>query len=275
MRDHPPQPPEHHGHVRPEHAPAHVRLVDDHEREPEEEVGPPGVVGQERQVQHVRVGHHQVRVLPDQRPLRARRVAVVDGRLHLRDREGTHRSELVPRKGFRGEEVEGGRRGALDGLSRERQVVHQRLPARRPRRHDQVPVGGEDLEAVGLVRIEAADPHQFHPIPHQGRDPPRERRDHRLPRGQLPDVDERRRDEVVLGQRREERAGIHTADATGGRRSPRVRRALHAASRTRRGGAGGVVPGRPRAPTRRAPGRPSRRRSARRRATTPAPTRPR
>ena len=106
MRDHPSQPPEHHGHVRPEHAPAHVRLVDDDEREPEEEVGPPGVVGQERQVQHVRIRHHEVRVLPDQRPLRARRVAVVDGRLHLRDREGPHRSELVPRKGFRGEEVE-------------------------------------------------------------------------------------------------------------------------------------------------------------------------
>ena len=57
----PPQPAQHVRDVRAEHAPVDVRLVDDHEREVREEVAPGGVVRQDADVQHVRVGEHHVR----------------------------------------------------------------------------------------------------------------------------------------------------------------------------------------------------------------------
>ena len=85
VRDQAPQPAQHHRHVRAEHAAAHVGLVDDDERQAEEEVGPARVVGQQRQMEHVRVRHHEVRVRADQRALGARRVAVVHGGLDLRE----------------------------------------------------------------------------------------------------------------------------------------------------------------------------------------------
>ena len=215
MRDESPQPPQRHRHVRPEHAAADMGLVDDDQGEPEEEVGPPGVVGQERQVQHVRVRHHEVRVLADQRAFRARRVAVVDRRLHLRDRQRADGAELIPREGLRREEVQRGGGRALNGLRCERQVVDQGLPAGRSRRHHQVAVGGQDLEPFGLVRVDAVDPHEGHPVLHQRRDPARERRDGRAPSRELAHVDERLRVGSVGRQRGEERARVHPRDATG------------------------------------------------------------
>ena len=74
-----------------------------------QEVGPPRVVGEQRQVQHVRVRQHEVRVLPDQRPLGLRRVAVVDGRSDLRQLERAHRAQLVARERLRREQVQRGR----------------------------------------------------------------------------------------------------------------------------------------------------------------------
>ena len=56
----PPQPPQHVGDVRAEHAAVDVRLVDDDEREVGEQVAPGGVVGQDPDVQHVGVGDDQV-----------------------------------------------------------------------------------------------------------------------------------------------------------------------------------------------------------------------
>ena len=124
--DQPPEPAERHRHVRPEHAAAHVRLVDHHQRQAEEEVRPPGVVREQGEVQHVGVRHHQVRVLTDQRALGARRVPVVDRRLHLRDRQRADGAELVPGEGLGREEVE---RGGASGVRRPR----PRTPGCRPR----------------------------------------------------------------------------------------------------------------------------------------------
>ena len=80
----PPQPPQHVGDVRAEHAAVDVRLVDHDHREVGEEVAPRVVVGQDPEVQHVGVGEDDVRPPPDRRPLLARRVAVVDRRARAR-----------------------------------------------------------------------------------------------------------------------------------------------------------------------------------------------
>ena len=168
-----------------------------------------------RQVQHVRIRHHQVRVLADQRPLGARRVAVVHGSLHLRDRERTDRPELIARERLRREQVERGRRRPLHGLRCERQVVDERLAARRPCGHDQVATVGQHLEPRGLMRIQPADADQLQPVLHQRRDPRGERLDRRAASGQLSDVDQRRRRGFIRGQRGKERPRVHVRDATG------------------------------------------------------------
>ena len=139
VRDQAPEPPQHHRDVRAEHAAAHVRLVDHDERETEEEVRPPRVVGQDRQMEHVGVRQHEVRVLPDQRPLGLRRVAVVGGRPDLRE---------LQRRGRRGaDRARGPSSGTgtarwpsarADGRLGERDVVDERLPARGAGRQDHV-----------------------------------------------------------------------------------------------------------------------------------------
>ena len=163
VRDEAPQPSQHHRDVRTEHSAAHVGLIDDHERQSQEEVGPARVVGEERQVQHVGVRHHEVRVRSDQGALRLRRVAVVDGGLDLRQLQGTHRSQLVARERLRREQVERGglRRG--DRRLGEGRVVHEGLAARGAGGHHHVAARPQRREAVGLVRVEAAHARQAQP----------------------------------------------------------------------------------------------------------------
>ena len=91
-----PQPPQHVANVRAEHAAVDVRFVDDHEREVREQVAPRGVVRKDPDVEHVRVGDHQVAALADRGPLGARRVAVVDrGADRLVQPEPVQRAGLV------------------------------------------------------------------------------------------------------------------------------------------------------------------------------------
>ena len=163
VRDEAPQPSQHHRDVRTEHAAAHVGLVDDHERQSQEEVGPARVVGEQRQVQHVGVRHHEVRVRSDQGALRLRRVAVVDGGLDLRQLQGPHRAQLVARERLRREQVERGglRRG--DRRLGEGRVVHEGLAARGAGGHHHVAARPQRREAVGLVRVEAAHARQAQP----------------------------------------------------------------------------------------------------------------
>ena len=85
-------------------------------------------------------------------------VAVVDRGAQLRQPEGAERPELVLRERLRRVEVE---RAALR-LARERvehrQVERERLPARRPRRDDQVLAAGRRLPGLRLVGVERVDP---------------------------------------------------------------------------------------------------------------------
>jgi hypothetical protein len=156
----PPQSPEDHRDVRAEDASAHVRLIDHDERQAEEEVRPSCVIRQDRQVQHVRVREHEVRVPPDQRALRLGCVAVVGRGTDLRELQLPHGSELIARERLRREEVDGGRFGRGDRGFREGDVVHEGLPAGGAGREDRVVAGSERLEPGGLVRVEPLDPEQ-------------------------------------------------------------------------------------------------------------------
>jgi hypothetical protein len=201
--------------VRAEHAAAHVRLVDHDEREPEEEVRPARMIRQDREVQHVGVREDEVRVLPDQRPLGLRRVAVVGGRADLRELQRAHGAQLIPRQGLRGEQVDRGGLRDRDGGLGEREVVDERLAARGAGGQDHVAAGPQRLEPTFLVRIEAVDPEQPDPRDDELREVGRERGECRLSRRELA-----RPHEAVggvgveRGQLVEEPAGVHASDAT-------------------------------------------------------------
>ena len=199
-----------------EDAAEHVRLVDHHEGEPQEEVGPPGVIGEQRRVEHVGVRQHEVRVRPDQRAFRPRRVPVVDGRFELRELERTDRAELVAREGLRREEEQ--RRGFRDGERGvgERELVHERLPAGGPRREHHVAAVREHLEPLGLVRVQALDPEQSQPADQQLRKVGRERTHERRARGKVLHVDQRSVGLGIGGQVVEERLRVHRSRLRGG-----------------------------------------------------------
>ena len=111
-RGDPPQPAQHVGHVRAEHAAVDVRLVDDDDREVREEVRPQRVVGQDPDVEHVGVGQHEVRLAADRGALLARRVAVVDRRADgLAEPERVDRARLVLGQRLGGVEVQRARLG--------------------------------------------------------------------------------------------------------------------------------------------------------------------
>ena len=154
---HPPQAPQHVGHVRAEHAAVDVRLVDDHHRQVREEVAPRRVVGQDPQVQHVGVGDDDVRAAPDRQPLLARRVAVVDRRPRPLDAERVQRARLVLRERLRRVQVERARPRVAAQRVERRQVEAQRLAGGG--------AGGDDRRArpggvqrLGLVRPQPVDP---------------------------------------------------------------------------------------------------------------------
>ena len=88
----PEQPAQDVGDVAAEHAAVGVQLVDDDVAELLEQLEPLGVVGQDRRVEHVRVGDHDLAGRPDRRADRRRRVAVV-GR--GRDRQPGRRRQLA------------------------------------------------------------------------------------------------------------------------------------------------------------------------------------
>ena len=73
----PKQPAQDVGDVATEHAPVRVQLVDDDVAQLFEQLEPLGVVGQDRRVEHVRVGDHDLAGGADGRPDRRRRVPVV------------------------------------------------------------------------------------------------------------------------------------------------------------------------------------------------------
>ena len=81
------------GDVAAEDAAVRVQLVDDDDPQLLEQLEPLGVVGEDRRVEHVRVGDHDLAGLADRRPDRRRRVAVVGRR---RDRRARRRGRAPP-----------------------------------------------------------------------------------------------------------------------------------------------------------------------------------
>ena len=80
VRADPQEAPEHVRHVAAEEAAVGVQLVDDDDPDLLEQLEPLGVVGQDRGVEHVGVGDHDLAGGPDRRADGRRRVAVVGGR---------------------------------------------------------------------------------------------------------------------------------------------------------------------------------------------------
>ena len=157
----PKQPAQDVGDVPTEHAAVRVQLVDDDVAQLLEQQEPLGVVGEDRRVEHVRVGRDDLARGPDGRPDRRRRVAVV-GRLPRRAAPAARGQlaelgdlVLAERLGREEEERAGGR-VLGDGLQ-DRQRVAQRLARRGRRDHDHVLPGPGGLDRLGLVDVRPLD----------------------------------------------------------------------------------------------------------------------
>ena len=153
----PAQPPQHVGDVGAEDAAVGVGLVDDDPVEVGEEVAPALVVGQDADVQHVRVGEDEVAAAADRRPLLARGVAVVDRLAQPRRAQRRQLARLVLGQRLGRVEVEGAALGVAGDPVEHRQVEGEAL-ARGGAAGDHQVRGGGGLQRLALVRVEALDP---------------------------------------------------------------------------------------------------------------------
>ena len=156
----PEQPPQDVGDVAAEHPAVGVQLVDDDHPELLEQLEPLGVVGQDRGVEHVRVGDHDLAGRPDGRPDRRRRVPVVGGGRDAqvgRPGELGELGHLVLPEGLGGEQEQRPRGRVVGQRLEGRQRVAQRL-ARCGRGHDDDVLAGADrLDGGGLVDVQLGD----------------------------------------------------------------------------------------------------------------------
>ncbi len=153
----PPQPPQHVGDVGAEDAAVGVGLVDDDPAEVGEEVAPALVVGQDADVQHVRVGEDEVAAAADRGALFARRVAVVDRLAQAGRAQRAQLARLVLGQRLGRIEVEGAALGVAGDPVEHRQVEGEAL-ARGGAAGDHQVRGGSRLQRLTLVRVEALDP---------------------------------------------------------------------------------------------------------------------
>ncbi len=145
------------GDMRAEDAPEHVQLVDDDIAEPPEERGPPRVERKHPDVEHLRIGQHDVRVPAHPRPRRRLGVTVIGRRDESGKRGCRDPPQLVLRECLGGEDQQRRRRvDAADGLC-DRGLVHERLARRGPGRdHHRVAVPYE-VQRLGLMTPEEVD----------------------------------------------------------------------------------------------------------------------
>ncbi len=128
------QPAEDVGDVAAEHAAIGVQLVDHDVAELLEQLEPLGVMRQDRRVEHVRVGHHDLPGGSDRRPDRRRRVAVV-GRGRDRQTGGGRQlaelGDLVLAERLGREQQQRPRRGVVgDGLHDRQRIAQASCPTR-------------------------------------------------------------------------------------------------------------------------------------------------
>ena len=153
----PPEPPDHVRDVRAEDAAVGVGLVDHHPVEPFEEVPPRLVVGQDPDVEHVGVGHHQVRFPADRGPAVPWGIPVVDrvaeaGGIQLGESPG-----LVLGEGLGRVEVERCRPTGPGQAVEHRQVEGEGFPRGGRGGDDQVRLTGL-APGLHLMGVERSDP---------------------------------------------------------------------------------------------------------------------
>jgi hypothetical protein len=177
------QAPEHVRHVAPEDAAIRVQLVHDDDAELLEELEPLGVMGEDRGVEHVRVGHDDLPRLADRRADGRRRVAVVRGRRHVQPGgpgEGGQLRHLVLPERLRGEQAQRPCRGILGDRLEDRDGEGEALAGRRGGHDDNVLPGVHRLDRVGLMAVRPLDPARGEAGPETGIKPGRPVPVHRL-----------------------------------------------------------------------------------------------
>ena len=156
----PEQPPQDVGDVAAEHPAIGVQLVDDDDLELLEQLEPLRVMGEDRRVEHVRVGDHDLAGGPDRRADRGRRVAVVgrreDGQAGRR-RKPAELGHLVLAERLGREQEEGARGRIVDDRLEDRDGVAQRLARRRRGDDHDVVAGVDGLHRLGLVDVRTLD----------------------------------------------------------------------------------------------------------------------
>ncbi len=198
------------GDVAAEEPAVRVQLVDDDHGDLLEELEPLGVVREDRRVEHVRVGDHDLAGRPDRRADRGGRVPVV-GRGGDREaggsRQGAERGDLVLTQGLCRKEPErpGGR--VLRERLEDRQLVAQALPGRGGRHDADVASGANRLQRHGLVGVEGGDSLLRQRCPDAWIYPLGDRCGLRGPGGQQGMVDDAARQRRVVEQPREHRVG--------------------------------------------------------------------
>ena len=153
----PAQPPEDVRDVRAEDAAVDVGFVDDDVAQVLEDVSPAVVVGQEPDVQHVRVCEDEVGPLPDLPALLGRGVAVVDRSPQARELEFGQAPRLILCERLRGVEVEGSLLRVACERVQHREVEGERLPAGGARRDDDVLAAPRRFQGLDLVLVELVD----------------------------------------------------------------------------------------------------------------------
>ena len=154
----PAQPAQHVADMGAEDAAVHVRLIDHDEGQIGKEVPPRGVVRQDPDVQHVRVGDDEVAALADRRALVARGVAVIDrGADLLAQAEPVQRPRLVLGQCLGRVQVERAG-GAVGGEHLEGGELKAQRLARRGARGDHGRAVEGLEQRLGLVCVEVLDP---------------------------------------------------------------------------------------------------------------------
>ena len=156
----PEQPPQDVGDVAAEHAAIRVQLVDDDHLELLEQLEPLRVMGEDRRVEHVRVGDHDLAGGPDGRADRCRRVTVVgrrEDRQAGRGRKPAELGHLVLAERLGREQEEGARGRIVDDRLQDRDRVAQRLARCGGGDDHDVVAGVDGLHRLGLVEVRTLD----------------------------------------------------------------------------------------------------------------------
>ena len=149
------QPPDHVADVGAKDAAVDVRLVDHDVAQVVEHIAPAVVVGEDPDVEHVRVRQDQVRGLPDlPAPLRFG-VAVVDRGPHPGQAERRDAPRLILGERLRRVEVDGAGGGLAHDCVEHRQVEGEGLPRGGSRRDEDALAPGRRLPGLALVRRRA------------------------------------------------------------------------------------------------------------------------